>query len=191
VPVIPDQHISIVNLLVQKCYLVRRRRRRLSFNNEIAIKRMCSSSIDPILFFLTLQEALQRYYRQLPKSIYINQSWKSICCIVQGSRATLSYLRILPSPDQDVLSFFLCLSLHPYSAAKSGNAASDRAAEVVMMRMKLEMSHTPGRPKVRRGSLVLIAPPGALAVNQSKIPRHAVRFENYRAMWYANICISG
>ena len=105
--------------------------------------------------------------------------------------ATLSYLRVLPSPDQDVLSLFFCLSLHPYSAAESGNAASDRAAKVVMMRTKLEMWHTPVRPKVRRGSLVLIALPGALAARQSKILRHAVLFGNYRAMWYAKVRISG
>lgn len=50
----------------------------------------------------------------------------------------------------------------------------------VMMRMILEILHTPKCPKVRRGSLVLIAPPGDLEMGQSKIPRHAHVASNYR-----------
>lgn len=88
--------------------------------------------------------------------------------------ATLSYLRFLPSPDQNVLSLSFCLSLHSYPAAESGNAVSDRAAEVVMMRAVLEILHTPRGSKVWRRSLVLIALPGALAMDQSKTPRLAV-----------------
>ena len=112
-----------------------------------------------------------------------------------GISAALSYLRVLPSPDHNVLSLSFCLSLHPYPAAESGNAASDRAVESVMMRRILEMSHTPGCPKVRRGSLVLIALPGALPMGQSNVLRHILLVQNYRqaelAAWYANICISG
>lgn len=102
---------------------------------------------------------------KLSKAIY--------CSIVQEPRAALSYLRVLPSPDHNVLSFLFCLSTHPYPAAESGNAASDRAVEIVMMRAVLKMSHTPGRPEVPRRSLVLIALPGALATDQSNVLRHA------------------
>ena len=80
--------------------------------------------------------------------------------------ATLSYLRFLPSPDQNVLSLSFCLSLHSYPAAESGNAVSDRAADSVMVRLLLDTPHTPGRPQVWRKSLVLIALPGALPVDQ-------------------------
>lgn len=100
--------------------------------------------------------------------------FESTCSRCTGRSATLSYLRVLPSPDQDVLSLSFCLSLHPNPAAASGNALRDRAATLVMMPLLLTILHTPRRPKARRRSLVLIAPAGALPTGQSKLPRHAI-----------------
>ena len=140
VSVIPAQHIAIVERFLEKPYLTRCRRRRLSFNDGVVkmnlqVNRDINANNFSLLFVYKWQHlsAFRCTYPLLRFQKRLFHRTRMLCTTFLSPRSPPL------SPDHDVLSLFFCLSSRPYPAAASGNAVSDRAADSVMVRLLLDI----------------------------------------------------